>query len=44
MDKSSSPYISFGKEKRKGLDYNANVPGPGHYSSNYKLGEGVPKV
>ena len=44
MDKSSTPAVSFGKEKRTLKNGTEEVPGPGQYSANYKLGDGVPKV
>ena len=44
MEKSATPIISFGKGKRIPLTNTDFVPGPGHYNSNFKLGDGVPKV
>lgn len=44
MDKASAQLISFGKSKRSQMTYNENVPGPGQYAPNSKLGDGAPKV
>ena len=44
IERSTTPMISFSKAKRNQLNSNANVPGPGQYASNGKLGDGVPKV